>query len=127
MSKIQAVNETYCSSWLDKLDGRTELAKDLRQKYRNLTSTCGDLRYLTHQHNSFITSILWLKYWLEQKEASLASDVEFKAGKWIQGTKALFGLYSQLEKITKYTQKARPITINVVKSDKVTRDSNQLK
>ena len=115
MSKIQAVNQTYCASWLDNLDGRTELAKDLRQKYRNLASTCGDPKYLTHQHNSFITRILWLEYWLEQQEAKLASDVEFKAGQWIQGTNALIGLYSRLEEITKHTQKARPITINVVK------------
>ena len=43
--------------------------------------------------NSFITKILWLEYWLEQQEASLAPDVEFKAGQWILGAKALIGLY----------------------------------
>ena len=65
--------------------------------------------------NSFITKILWLEYWLEQQEASLAPDVEFEAGQWILGTNALIGLYSRLDEVTKHTQKARPITINVVK------------
>ena len=68
-----------------------------------------------HQHNAFITKILWLEYWLEQQEASLAPDVEFKVGRWIQGINALIGLYSRLEEITTHTQKVRPITINVVK------------
>lgn len=51
----------------------------------------------------------------EQLEANLASNVEFKASRWIQGTNALIGLYSRLNEITKHTQKMRPITINVVK------------
>ena len=53
----------------------------------------------------------------EQLEANLASNVEFKAGRWIHGTNALIGLYLRLGEITKHTKKMRPITINVVKPE----------
>ena len=66
---------------------------------------------------SVISRILWLEYWLAQPEASLTSDVELRTGQWTLGTNALTGLYSRLDEITKHSQKAQPITINVVKPE----------
>ena len=114
MTEVQD-NPQYHDDWLDRLDGRTEVAQRIRHRFKSLADSFGNTTNLTHQHKSFITRILWLEHWLEQQETQLATRKDFKAGQWIQGTNALIGLYSRLDEISKRFRKVEPITISVVK------------
>ena len=114
MTEIEQINPHYHDGWLDGLDGRTEVAQRLRTRFEMLADSLGSNSYLTQQHKSFITRILWLEYWLERQETEMAKDRNFKAGQWIQGTNALIGLYSRLEEISRRFRKVEPITISVV-------------
>ena len=108
------LNSEYHDDWLDRLDGRTEVAQRMRQRFKSLADSVGNTSSLTHQHKSLITRILWLEDWLEKQETQLATAKDFKAGQWIQGTNALIGLYSRLDEISKRFRKIEPITISVV-------------
>ena len=114
MTEVQEINPQYRDDWLDRLDGRTEVAQRIRRRFKSLADSFGNTSNLTHQHKSFITRILWLEHWLEQQETQFATRKDFKAGQWIQGTNALIGLYSRLEEISKRFRKVEPITISVV-------------
>ena len=115
MTELQEINSRYQDDWLDRLDGRTEVAQRMRQRFKSLADSVGNTSDLTHQHKSFITRILWLEDWLEKQETQLATAKDFKAGQWIQGTNALIGLYSRLDDISKRVRRVDPITITVIK------------
>lgn len=115
MTALQEINSRYHDDWLDRLDGRTEVAQRMRQRFKSLADSVGNTSSLTHQHKSLITRILWLEDWLEKQETQLATAKDFKAGQWIQGTNALIGLYSRLDEITKHFRKIEPITISVIR------------
>ena len=115
MIKIGQDIHEYHEGWLNNLDGRTELAQRMRQRYVSLVQSFGDASNLTHQHKSFITRILWLEHWLEKQESQLATSKDFKTGQWVQGTNALIGLYSRLDEISKRFRRVEPITVTVIK------------
>ena len=61
MTEVQD-NAQYHDDWLDRLDGRTEVAQRIRHRFKSLADSFGNTSNPTHQHKSFITRILWLEH-----------------------------------------------------------------
>lgn len=92
--------------WLSLLDGRTNLAQNLRLRYDEVCTDLGGTDSLSYFQRSLIERSLWLEYWLSKQERELAAgNVEFDVGKWVQAVNSLQGVYSRLG----LTRKAKPV------------------
>lgn len=95
-AKPEQVPERYRLGWLDALDGRLSLARDLRQRFAEVCSDLGGQDQLSYMQRSLVERGLWLEYWLATQERELAGGNEFDVGKWVQATNSLQGIYSKL-------------------------------
>ena len=86
----------YAPGWLQSLDGRLGLAKDMRRRFDELTDDLGGADRLSYAQRSLCERALWLEYWLASQERSLASGDDFDVGKWVQAANSLQGIYSKL-------------------------------
>jgi len=82
--------------WLDQLDGRMNLAKNLRSKYETICADLGGRDSLSYMQKSLIERALWLETWLARQEQELAQDADFDVSRWIQAANSLQGIYSRL-------------------------------
>lgn len=83
--------------WLDMLDGRTNLAQNLRLRYDEVCGDLGGTDSLSYFQRSLIERSLWLEYWLSKQERELAEGTtEFDVGKWVQAVNSLQGIFSRL-------------------------------
>lgn len=87
-----------CSpGWLDGLDYRTNLARDLKARFDEVCADLGGVEALSYMQRSLIERALWLEYWLSQQERELAKGVSsFDVSRWIQAVNSLQGIYSRL-------------------------------
>jgi len=96
MSKIQEIPAKHQTGWLEDLDSRTAIAKEMRERYQALTDDLGGLPALSYQQRSLAERSLWLEYWLAAQERTLAEGGEFDVGKWVQAANGLQGIYGKL-------------------------------
>jgi hypothetical protein len=94
--KANEVPEKFVPGWLDQLDGRLAVAKDVRARFELLTEDLGGLDTLSYQRRSLVERAVWLEFWLAQQERVLAQGGDFAVGVWTQGCNALLGLYRHL-------------------------------
>ncbi|MDZ7852941.1 MAG: hypothetical protein U5L98_09920 [Halomonas sp.] len=84
----------YSHDWLEKLDGRTTLARAVRSRYDALTADLGgDLSY---QRKSLCKRAVWLEAQIEMQEAALARGEEVDAGGMVQKINTMIGLFKTL-------------------------------
>ena len=95
-SKSQPVSAKFANGWLDGLDGRLGLARELRQRFETLTNDLGGSDSLSYAQRSLCERALWLEYWLATQEKDLANGGEFDVGKWTQATNSLQGIFAKL-------------------------------
>ena len=95
-SKSQPVSSRFANGWLDGLDGRLGLARELRQRFVTLTNDLGGSDSLSYAQRSLCERALWLEYWLATQEKDLANGSEFDVGKWVQATNSLQGIFAKL-------------------------------
>jgi hypothetical protein len=96
MTKLQSPPEAFTQNWLSHLDGRTNVAQIMRERYRAFTDDLGGVERLSYAQRSLVERGLWLEYWLAQQEQELANGREFDVGKWTQAANALQGIYAKL-------------------------------
>lgn len=96
MPKIQTPPSKYCKTWLNDLDGRTEIAKIMRERYQSFTNDLGGADRLSYAQRSLVERALWLEYWLASQERELASGGEFDVSRWVQAANSLQGIMSKL-------------------------------
>jgi len=94
--KSNTVPERFRSGWLDSLDGRLSLARDMRERFATVCNDLGGADRLSYMQRSLVERALWLEFWLSQQERELAKDAEFDVGKWVQAANSLQGIYSKL-------------------------------
>ena len=94
--KEPPVSAKFANGWLDDLDGRLILAKELRQRYQTLTNDLGGVDCLSYAQRSLCERALWLEYWLATQEKELANGDEFDVGKWVQAANSLQGIFAKL-------------------------------
>ena len=95
-SKSQPVSAKFANGWLDGLDGRLGLARELRQRFETLTNDLGGSDSLSYAQRSLCERALWLEYWLATQEKDLANGGEFDIGKWVQAVNSLQGIFAKL-------------------------------
>ncbi len=97
MSKKQdSIPNKYQSGWLDGLDSRTAIAKEIRDRYKSLTDDLGGLSHLSYQQRSLAERSIWLEHFLASQERKLSEGGDFDVNRWIQAANSLQGLYSKL-------------------------------
>jgi hypothetical protein len=92
----QTIPEDFHHGWLDSLDYRTAMAREMRERYVALTNDLGGVDRLSYAQRSLCERALWLEFWLASQERALAAGAEFDAGKWTQACNALQGIFSKL-------------------------------
>jgi hypothetical protein len=96
MSKQTAPQTAYKNDWLQKLDGRTAIAQELRQRQSALSNDLGGIASLSYQQRALIDRAIFLEYWLQQIELKLATGADFDSGQWVQAANSLSGIFSKL-------------------------------
>lgn len=86
----------YRPGWLDSLDGRYGIARELRARFDEVCSDLGGADRLSYMQRSLVERALWLEYWLSQQEQALAKGNDFDVSRWIQAANSLQGVYSRL-------------------------------
>jgi hypothetical protein len=92
----QTIPPQFNNGWLDALDFRTAMAKEMRDRFVALTNDLGGADRLSYAQRSLCERALWLEFWLASQERSLAAGAEFDAGKWTQACNALQGIFTKL-------------------------------
>lgn len=95
-TKDAEVPEKYAQGWLDNLDGRYGLARELRQRFAMVCDDLGGVDSLSYYQRSLVERSLWLEYFLTRQEHDLMQGENFDAGKWIQGCNSLQGIATRL-------------------------------
>lgn len=95
-AKSQHVPERFEAGWLTVLDGRTEIAKHMRERWQAFTDDLGGADRMSYAERSLAERALWLEYWLASQERELAAGNDFDVGRWTQAANALHGILSKL-------------------------------
>lgn len=95
-AKQAGIAESYKPGWLDSLDGRYGVARELRQRFAEVCKDLGGIERLSYMQRSLAERGLWLEFWLSQQEQQLAKGGDFDASRWIQAANSLQGIYSRL-------------------------------
>jgi hypothetical protein len=94
--RAKEVPDRFRVGWLDALDGRLSLARDLRNRFTEVCDDLGGADCLSYMQRSLIERGLWLEYWLATQEREMASGEQFDVGRWVQAANSLQGIYSKL-------------------------------
>ena len=94
--KQQDIPEQSSSDWLEKLDGRTNLAKAVNDRYRALATDLGGTDRLSYQRRSLAKRAIWMEAVIEQQEAALSRGEDVDQAKLTQAVNSLIGLMKTL-------------------------------
>jgi hypothetical protein len=106
--KPQDVPATFKPGFLSTLDGRTEVAKALRQNFDEIVSDIGGLDGVGHVKRALIERFVWLEAILQTIEHELVHGQINKAealGRWVQAVNSLSGLAKVLGVEKKLTER----------------------
>jgi hypothetical protein len=106
VSKLDAIPDKYTPGYIDKLDGRTAIAADMRLRWQELTDDLGGADRLSYAQRSLVERALWIEHWIASQERVLADGGDADTGRMTQATNSLLGLYRTLG----LDRKARDIT-----------------
>ena len=92
------VPSQFRRGWLDELDGRLGLARDIRGRFDEIAADLGGIEALSYARRSLIERALWIEYWLAQQERELADGrlEGFDAGKYVQAVNGLQGVLAKV-------------------------------
>jgi hypothetical protein len=96
MTKLQDIPERFTTGYLDKLDGRTAIAADMRARWQELTDDLGGADRLSYAQRSLVERALWLEHFIATQERVLADGGDADTGRMTQATNSLLGLYRTL-------------------------------
>jgi hypothetical protein len=90
--KSREIPASYTGDWIQKLDGRTAIAKAIQDRLATLEDDLGGRDSLSYQQHSLCKRIVWLEALIESREAALARGDEISEGAHTQQINALVGL-----------------------------------
>lgn len=92
----EAVAGRFQRGWLDRLDSRHNLTRELRERFDEVCTDLGGRDSLSYMQRSLIERALWLEHWLANQERELAKGQDLDVSRWIQAANSLQGIYSRL-------------------------------
>lgn len=96
MNRTTEVPRTYSPDWLEKLDGRTTLARTVNERLQALTTDLGGHSALSYQRLSLAKRAIWMEALIEQQEAALSRGEDVDHGRLTQAVNSLIGLLKTL-------------------------------
>jgi len=94
--KQHKIPTKFEQNFLAKLDGRYELAKELKSCYAELTDDLGGVEGLSNVKKSLCERFVWLESIMRSIEIQIAESKQREAaellGKWIQAVNSLTGI-----------------------------------
>jgi len=94
--KCSELPDRYSEDWLAKLDGRTAIARVIRDRLEELQNDLGGRDQLSYQQRSLAKRAIWLEAIIEQQEIALSRGEEVDQGKLTQAVNSLIGLLKTL-------------------------------
>ena len=94
--KYRTVPDRFTAGYINRLDGRTAVAVDMRARWQQMTADLGGEDRLSYAQRSLAERALWVEYWIAQQERILADGGEADIGRMTQATNSLLGLYRTL-------------------------------
>lgn len=93
----------YSNDWLEKLDGRTTIARAVQSRYATLVQDLGGMDFLSYQRRSLCKRAIYIEAIIEQQELALSRGEEVDQGRLTQAVNTLIGLLKTLglERISK--------------------------
>ena len=95
-TKSRELPPNYSADWIEKLDGRTSLARAVSDRLAHLESDLGGHDALSYQQRSLAKRVIWMEAVIEQQEAAIARGEEVDQGKLTQAVNSLIGLLKTL-------------------------------
>lgn len=86
----------YASDWIERLDGRTALARAVQQRLAGLHDSLGGAAALSYQEGSLCKRIVWLEALIESREAAMARGEEVDEARYLAAVATLAGLLKTL-------------------------------
>ena len=96
MSKTPAPPPKFAQGWIAELDGRYAVAQVMRERYQAFTDDLGGADRLSYAQRSLVERALWLEYWLQSQEQTLAAGGDFDVARWTQAANSLQGILAKL-------------------------------
>ena len=94
--KTSELPERYSEDWLAKLDGRTAIARVIRDRLEDLQTDLGGRDQLSYQQRSLTKRAVWMECIIEQQEIALSRGEAVDQGKLTQAVNSLIGLLKTL-------------------------------
>lgn len=95
-AKQADIPQQYAPDWLEKLDGRTAIARAITDRLHSLEADLGGRDALSYQQRSIAKRAIWTEALIEQQEAALARGADVDFGRLTQANNSLIGLYKAL-------------------------------
>ena len=95
-AKTSELPERYSEDWLAKLDGRTAIARVIRDRLEDLQTDLGGRDQLSYQQRSLAKRAIWMEAVIEQQEIALSRGEPVDQGKLTQAVNSLIGLLKTL-------------------------------
>jgi hypothetical protein len=93
---LATIPDKYSPDFADRLDGRTLIAKAIRERIEAIESDMGGADSLSHARRSLVRRVVWLEAIVEHSEQKLAAGEGIDLGGHTQAINALIGLYRLL-------------------------------
>ena len=95
-AKSSEIPDRYSADWLQRLDGRTSIARVICDRLEELQNDLGGRDGLSYQQRSLTKRAIWMEAIIEQQELALARGEEIDQGKLTQAVNSLIGLLKTL-------------------------------
>jgi hypothetical protein len=93
--KSKDIRKRFRPNWLADLDYRTNLAKDLKERYTALCNDLGGIESLSYAQRSLAERCIWLERFVGLQEQEML-EAHFDPRTWILACNALLNIYSRL-------------------------------
>ena len=95
-TKTDDIPKRYQPGWIEQMDGRRALARDMQARHREICDDLGGADSLSYLSRSLVERFLWLEFWMAEQERALADGGEFDVGKWVQAANSAQGIAQRL-------------------------------
>ena len=109
-SKSADLPVRFSEAFLESMDGRTAIAKELKARLEELMADLGGAESLSYQQRSLAKRAVFLEATIESREAAIAKGETVDLGPLVQATNALIGAF----RILGLQRKAKELSLDEV-------------